>query len=140
MVSVNVIKTSRNGSLKRVPMELDVEEGDIKIERLITLFVKKMVDDYNKKHNKDIEEMPFYDPNNIGVKKTGVFKLGFFLKDKIDLDKSLETAIYALKDGLYKIIHNKNEYMSLDDILCLKNNDDFLFIKLTFISSSYLGV
>ncbi len=56
----------------------------------------------------------------------------------IDIDKAFETVLLAFEDKLFFVFINDQRIENLSDEIVLSSNSEILFLKLTFISGSYL--
>ncbi|WP_196890410.1 hypothetical protein [Aureivirga marina] len=54
-----------------------------------------------------------------------------------DEDKAIETVMYAFKDGIIAVFHNQIQIESLDEIIELKEKDEFAFVRLTFLAGGW---
>ena len=123
----------RKPALAKEPYELPDNIETLK--DLITTIVTKEVDKYNEG---GIDEMliPFLTEAEIADQST-VGKVGFgrlYSEKKANLEKSIEIALEAFVDGLFKVVINETEVEGLDTQVNLKENDVLTFIRLTFLA------
>ena len=123
----------RKLALIREPYELP---EDIKtLKDLITTVASQEVEKYNARGVDEIL-IPFLTVAEITDQAT-VGKVGFgrlYSEKKANLEKSIETALEAFVDGLFKVVINETEIEDLDTEVNLKENDVLTFIRLTFLA------
>lgn len=64
-------------------------------------------------------------------------KIGFSQneeKKSVDLSAALQAALQAYEDGLIVVFHQEKQLTSLEEEVCIEENDEVVFIKLTFLA------
>ena len=123
----------RRPVLARAPYELPDHVNTLK--DLITTVVTQEVKAYNAREV-DVMLIPFLTADEIKNQAT-VGKIGFgrlYSEKSANLEKSIEVALQAFVDGLYKVVINEIEVKALDTQVNLKENDVLTFIRLTFLA------
>lgn len=65
---------------------------------------------------------------------TGKIAFGLRYGADADPEKAVKTAISAVEDGLVRVFVNEEEAAGLDTPLALRDGDELLFLRLTFLS------
>jgi hypothetical protein len=105
------------------------------LRQLIAEIVRQETEKYNSGMDGS-NLVPFLTENEISDKSlTGKVSFGSIYSDKkADAKKSAETALLCFEDGLFRVILNENELTQLNAPVEIKENDEFTFIRLTFLA------
>ena len=131
------ISIKQAGKKKGVLSDLPFEVPDplITLAVLLKLIVIENVKNYNAK-KPDSDFVALLTQESIDAQaaagKVG-FGRRFGIKDA-DLEKAVETAFLAFRDGLYRVFLDDQEILNLDDGLLLHEGSKIAFIRLTFLS------
>lgn len=90
---------------------------------------------FNQKET-DRPLVPFLSPDQI-KEQASVGKVGFgavYSEKKADPDKACENACLCYGDGLVRVFQNGTEIGGLQDSMQIQENDEFTFIRLTFLA------
>ena len=125
----------KRSHLTSIPIEIQMSE--LSLEQLITCIVTENVKAFNsKKTNEDITK--FLTKEEIATQEpTG--KIGFgrrFGTKKADVKKSVDAALLAFCDNLYRVFVDEEEATCLQDQLRLRENSEVAFIRFTFLSGT----
>ena len=120
-----------------VPTEYIIPEGIVSLRMLLTAIVEREVDSYNQKDT-DIQMIPFLTQEQLDDQAaTGKVSFGRIYSDKkADAPKAVANAIQCCEDGLVRVFQNDVELEKLDDLIQIRENDVFTFIRLTFLAGS----
>jgi hypothetical protein len=121
----------RKGYLEKVGYELNGRPGTI--QELITELVSIQVQTYNQQgHGAALQFL-----TNQGIEdRAAIGKVGFqtiYNEEKADLAKSIQMALQAFEDGLFKVFINETE-QEIQAPFSLKEGDQLVFIKLTMLA------
>ena len=107
----------------------------LNLRELIKEIVRINVTEYNNRTAEPLI-MQYLSPVEIESQvKTGKVGFGERLNhEQADLIKTIETAILAFEDGIYRLFIGENEVSSLDEPLALKEGDLLTFIRLTMLA------
>lgn len=119
--------------LENVPYT--IPDGTDTVRKLICALVKTEVENYNEKGT-DVQLIQYLSNAEI-EEKAGVGKVGFgciYSEKKANLNEAIENACQCYEDGLVRIFINEEETGELDAPLEIKEDDNFTFIRLTFLA------
>ncbi len=132
------INLKRLGKKKIFKQTYELDQEIHSLEDLIRVCVKKEVETFNQKtENKSL--LQFLAPSEI-KEQSEKGKIGFgelFNTEKANLDKSIETAFLAHKDGLFSVFVDDEEVSDLEQKITVDENTNITFIKLTFLTGTY---
>jgi hypothetical protein len=123
----------RKAYLEKV--ELHLEKNPQTITELISELVSINVSTYNQRIQ-DAPMVHFLTKQDIEEKGT-VGKVGFdisYNEQKADVEESIQTAIQAFEDGLFKVFVNDIEQGVEEPAISLNDGDQIAFIKLTMLA------
>ena len=120
-----------------VPTEYVVPAGIVFLRMLLTAIVEQEVNAYNQK-DMDVQMLPFLTQEQLDNQAaTGKVNFGRIYSDKkADAPKAVANAIQCWEDGLVRVFQNDVELEKLDDLIQIRENDVFTFIRLTFLAGS----
>ncbi|WP_196888361.1 hypothetical protein [Aureivirga sp. CE67] len=52
-------------------------------------------------------------------------------------EKAIETVLYGFKDGIIVVFHNQAQIEKLEEEIELKEKDEFVFVRLTFLAGGW---
>ena len=120
-----------------IPTEYTIPEGIVSLRMLLTAIVEQEVNAYNQK-DMDVQMLPFLTQEQLDDQAaTGKVSFGRIYSDKkADAPKAVANAIQCWEDGLVRVFQNDVELEKLDDLIQIRENDVFTFIRLTFLAGS----
>ncbi len=102
---------------------------------LIEEAVKACIHSYKIRVNNSESPSPFTDEEYDSMREIGKFAFGVNYNEKnIDEEKSISTAIDAVKDGLVRVFKGNDEIINLDAEIDISEGDVFTFVRLTMLS------
>jgi hypothetical protein len=102
---------------------------------LLTELVKIEATRYNAKETEAVM-VPFLTDAHL-LQQAEKGKVSFHVKYNelnADLQKAIETMVQSFSDGLFKVFHNGEEKLELDEPMQVQDGDRFTFIKLTMLA------
>lgn len=130
-VRIKALKKSQNSELK--PYSLP--KGIRTVRELITAFVHIEVEQFNQKDVEPSLLLLMSEEEIEYAARTGRVSFGRLWSDqKADETKSIETAISAFRDGLFRVLMDEIELTDLDTPIIIQENAVFTFIRLTFLA------
>ncbi|MBO4309533.1 MAG: hypothetical protein J5856_00540 [Lachnospiraceae bacterium] len=142
-IFVNQKSIGKNKRVKTIPLEY--KDVPANVYDLIENTVRIMVGDFYKRAN--MKESPLSEEQIRDLSEIGRVSFGIIYNDKMpDVNKAIETAVLAYRDGLVEIFVNdeiieveSKEVTPTDEELknCrinLKENDTITFIRLTMLA------
>ena len=108
----------------------EIPNNPLTLADLIRHIVTQQVEEYNAKNENIITLLT---QENIDT-ETG--KVGFNRRygNDANLDKSIDAALLAYSDGLYRVFIDENEITCLDEQLSIQEGSKIMFIRLTFLA------
>jgi hypothetical protein len=125
--------TKRKAYLEKV--EIHLNKNPQTITELLSELVSINVSTYNQRIQ-DAPMVHFLTKQDIEEKET-VGKVGFdvtYNEQMADVQESIQTAIQAFEDGLFKVFVNEIEQGVDNAALSLNDGDQIAFIKLTMLA------
>jgi len=110
----------------------EIPNSPITLADLIRLIVTEKVEEFNLK-NADITTLLTQEDIEAQVKAG---KIGFGRRhgNNADLQKSVDAALLAFSDGLYRVFIDEQEATALDGHLNIQEGSRLMFIRLTFLA------
>lgn len=105
------------------------------LKELITEIVAHHVREYNER-NEESQLIAFLTEEEISTKAT-LGKVGFGSKyddRQANEEASIQTALVAFEDGLYKVFLREEEVLELSSKIDIQDGDDIAFIKFTMLA------
>ena len=132
------IQLKKLGKSKVESIKLGFERIPATLEELIAACIKQSVLKFNEERvSKKV--LQFLTPKAIG-EKANLGKIGFgeaYNDQQIEIDKAVNVALQAFKDGLYLVIIDETEIKTLDSKIDLTENSILTFIRLTFLTGTF---
>ncbi len=131
--------------IARQEIEIPIVQNEVSLKVLLESVVAEQVQRYNarlcEKNNTNPEDSSIHPPvlNYLKV-LTDTGKAGFdtlYNQNQVNLQKAQETAIQGFSDGVFAVFLDDDELIYLDQIIELKSDQVFTFIRLTFLAGSY---
>ncbi|MEH0153041.1 hypothetical protein V6R21_02785 [Limibacter armeniacum] len=132
-----------------LPLEINQER---KLMDILEVIVKNQVQSFNEKREDQflsqlLEGMPISksdhqssllnDDEMAEQAESGKLTFGHIENTKLaDEQKAIQTMKEAFDDGLFAVFHNAQQIEKADQLVCLQEEDEFIFIRLTFLSGS----
>ncbi|MGB0868833.1 MAG: hypothetical protein ACPGSD_04475 [Flavobacteriales bacterium] len=132
------ITLKRLGKKKVYRQEYNFQNEIKTLKDLIEVCVEQEVEKYNEKVD-NTSILQFLSPTDIS-KQAESGKIGFgeqYNTNKADLEKSIENALLAFKDGLYVVFINDVEVTDMQEKIDLNGGEEIVFIRLTFLTGTY---
>lgn len=125
---------ARGKKVSPVPFEIDGIPSTA--EELIAATVKKCVDEYNERVKRgDVVVSPLEERQIKDMADIGRITFGICHGDKQqDVQKAIENAVQAFKDGIVCVFINDVKLLSSDQKIELKEDDVLSFIRLTMLA------
>ena len=125
---------ARGKKVSPVPFEIDGVPSTA--EELITATVKKCVDEYNERVKRgDVVVSPLEERQIKDMADIGRITFGICYGNKQqDVQKAVENAVQAFKDGIVCVFINDVKLSSPDEKIELKEDDVLSFIRLTMLA------
>ena len=125
---------ARGKKVSPVPFEIDGVPSTA--EELIASTVKKCVDEFNERVLKgDVVVSPLSEKQIKDMADIGRITFGICHGDKQqDVQKAIENAVQAFKDGIVCVFINDVKLSSPDEKIELKEDDILSFIRLTMLA------
>ena len=125
---------ARGKKVSPVPFEIDGVPSTA--EELIEATVKKCVDEFNERVLKgDVVVSPLSEKQIKDMADIGRITFGICHGDKQqDVQKAIENAVQAFKDGIVCVFINDVKLSSPDEKIELKEDDILSFIRLTMLA------
>lgn len=123
-------------SKKVSPVPFEIEGVPSTAEELIVATVKKCVDEYNERVKRgDVVVSPLEERQIKDMADIGRITFGICHGDKQqDVQKAIENAVQAFKDGIVCVFINDVKLSSPDEKIELKEDDVLSFIRLTMLA------
>lgn len=123
----------RKPVIDHVPYE--IPDSVSTLRELLTALVQIEVERYNQKGT-DVRLVPYLTGEEIEDQAAaGKVSFGRIYSDKkADPGKAVENAVQCWKDGLVRVFWETRELTGLDAPLCIKEDDSFTLIRLTFLA------
>lgn len=132
------IQLKKLGKSKVESINLSFEHRPGILEELIAACIKQSVVKFNEdRASKKV--LQFLTPKEIGEKANlGKIDFGEIYNDQqIEIDKAINVALQAFKDGLYLVIIDETEIKTLNSKIELTENSILTFIRLTFLTGTF---
>jgi hypothetical protein len=132
------INLKRLGKKKIFKQEYELDQPINNLEDLIRACVTKEVENFNQKRENN-SLLKFLSPTEIQEKaQDGKVDFGDLMNtEKAELEKSMETAFLAHKDGLFAVFVDDEEVSELKQSIMVDENTNITFIRLTFLTGMY---
>ncbi|MFP3387660.1 hypothetical protein [Brevibacillus sp. SIMBA_040] len=125
----------RKNALSRIPVELAQTPQTLRelIEALVEWNIRGLVEKQQK-----ISLVPYLTEGEVTEQaENGKVGFGAIHNDTLpDVQKSLDTAIQAFEDGLYRVFISDEEAEALEAPLLLKDEDEVVLIRFTMLAGS----
>ena len=135
VINVNIKQLSKKGRKIR-PLPFVYEKIPETVEDFIRATVKIMYDSFMKRLENPQDYAFAYSSEQIeDMAQMGKVAFGFVYGDKVpDLDKAMDTALLAYKDGIVRLFIGEEEAGELADKIILNENDEVTFIRLAMLA------
>ncbi len=123
--------------LRKKQISLDLSEGrSYSLEILLSQIVEQQVREFQDRQDVSgkpefwMQQLPDQVPGKIGFSQN-------MEKKPVDLPAALRATLQAYEDGLIAVFHQGKQLTYLDEEVCIYENDEMVFVRLTFLAGSF---
>lgn len=127
----------RKPTINQQVLDIPLNKSTCTLEEFLKAVVTQQVEAFNERQTSP-QLIPFLTKEAIESKLVeGKVSFGeVYNSNTVEVDKAIENALLAYKDGLYKVFQNEEEIETLTQQIEIQAEDVFTFIRLSFLTGN----
>jgi hypothetical protein len=130
--------SKKRAFIQKLPIEIEGQYGEpCLLKELLERIVRQQVTEFNQKRAEKTLFSFFQETEIAQEAETGKVRFGaIYNENQADLEKAIETVLFAFKDGLIAVFIDEVQIEKLEQEIVLQQNTIITFIRLTFLVGS----